>query len=91
MAENIDVKMNGQDQAPAPESTRHAPDTPEQPAAKRLKVDGLADSKGDLSTAEATREQPLRDAQSNGNGEPASQPNGAPADRRAGMAPIKKE
>lgn len=92
MAENADTKMRGQELAPAtaPEVAHHQPDTPEQPAAKRLKVDDAADSKEVSNAGEAANGQGSRDATANGNGEKVTEP-AAPRDRRAGLTPIKKE
>ncbi|KAG8422053.1 tRNA-dihydrouridine synthase 3 [Metarhizium acridum] len=86
--------MNGQEQtpapAPAPETTHHEPDTPEQPAAKRLKVDDAAHSGAGSNASEETNGQESRDVPTNGNGETVAEPS-APVARRAGVTPIKKE
>lgn len=90
MAENADTKMSGQEQAPAPEVAHPQPDTPEQPAAKRLKVDDAADSKEVSNAGEATNGRESRDVAANGNEEKVAQST-APTERRAGLTPIKKE
>lgn len=96
MPESVDSKMNGQEQAPAPapapapETTHHEPDTPEQPAAKRLKVNDAAHSRAGSNATEGADGQESRDVPTNGNGETVAKPS-APVDRRVGTTPIKKE
>lgn len=90
MAENIEASKASQELPLATESTHHEPDSPEQRAAKRLKVDGPADSKDGANSSEVTHTEASQGAQTNGNGETASKP-AAPADRRSGVAPVKKE
>ncbi|KAK8927413.1 hypothetical protein H634G_05307 [Metarhizium anisopliae BRIP 53293] len=88
--------MNGQEQAPAhaptpaPETTHHEPDTPEQPAAKRLKVNDAAHSSAGSNATEGPDGQESRDVPTNGNGETVAESR-APIDRRVGTTPIKKE
>ncbi|TWU75277.1 tRNA-dihydrouridine synthase 3 [Metarhizium rileyi] len=73
-----------------PENTHHQPHSPEQRAAKRLKVDSPAPSKEDLKATRETKKQACHDAPTNGNGDAAPEP-AAPVDRRPGLTPIKKE